>query len=97
MHLTQDQISRLLKLTGLSTRTQKEFSIESILESFKSLQEADVTGIETVGRSGNGTLTLRPDVARTGYITSPYDLLHLSKQKVLAHQIALSGIMHTDS
>jgi hypothetical protein len=50
MSLTQDQIKTLKKLTSLTG--EKEVSIDSVLESFDSIANVDISHITTVTRSG---------------------------------------------
>ncbi len=89
MSLTQAQIVHLAKLTSL--RSQEWLEISSVLDSFASLSEVDTSHINTISRSGQGSLDLRPDTVVDTHIAD--DLLACSGQKKAAHQIVLGGIM----
>jgi Asp-tRNA(Asn)/Glu-tRNA(Gln) amidotransferase C subunit len=89
MSLTQEQITRLGKLTSL--RTGKDLSVDSVLDSFDSLSGTDTSHISEVSRSGNTTMMLREDIATNSGIAD--ELLACSSQKKLAHQIVLGGII----
>lgn len=90
MSLTQDQIKTLKKLTALSG--EKTVSIDSVLESFDSIAQVDMSQVDTSTRSGKGTLLPREDIFVPSK-TSSDALLACSKQRVVGHQIALSSIM----
>lgn len=89
MSLTQEQITRLGKLTSL--KTGKDLSVESVLDSFDSLAKTDTSHIHEVTRSGKPTMTLRLDSAVGSGIAD--ELLACSPQKKAAHQIVLGGII----
>lgn len=91
MSLTQDKIIRLRKLTALSGN--KEINIDSVLDSFESLQNIEIGANIGATRSGKGTLLPRPDVVQSSITTSD-ELLGCTKQRVIGHQIALGSIMH---
>ena len=80
MSLTQDQISNLKKLTALAS--EKEVSIDSVLESFASIAAVDTSTISSTTRSGKGTLLPREDIVETSS-TSSDSLLFCSKQRVV--------------
>ncbi len=64
-----------------------------MLDSLHMLANTDTTGIEQDSRSGEKVLTPRVDeIIEDEKI--PDALLECSPQKVAAHQIVLSGIMH---
>jgi Asp-tRNA(Asn)/Glu-tRNA(Gln) amidotransferase C subunit len=96
MSLTQAQIKHLSKLTALSSGTGN-ISMDSILDSFASLQSIDTSWVKIVSRSGNPHLLLRQDLAKEWDRDFADSLLHTSSQKVVAHQIALFSIMPTDA
>jgi len=89
MSLTQAQIAHLAKLTSL--RSREGLEISSVLDSFASLSSTDTSHIQTISRSGQWALTLRPDISADSGIAD--DLLACSGQKKAAHQIVLGGIM----
>ncbi|MGP1583124.1 MAG: Asp-tRNA(Asn)/Glu-tRNA(Gln) amidotransferase subunit GatC [Candidatus Altimarinota bacterium] len=91
MTLTQEQITRLSKLSALNVDSHTQ--IDSVLDSLHMLANTDTTGIEQDSRSGAKILALRADeIIEDEKI--PDELLACSPQKVAAHQIVLSGIMH---
>ena len=92
MTLTQDKITRLKKLAGLSG--QKEINIETVLESFEALRDISLPSEISVTRSGQGTLLPRLDRVLSSSPMSADDLLACSRQRVVAHQIVLGSIMH---
>jgi len=90
MPLTQAQIARLGKLTSL--KTQNNLSVESVLDSFDSLAQIDVSMVHLSNWSGRHTLSLREDIViQDAWMAD--DLLSCSPQKKLAHQIVLGGII----
>lgn len=91
MSLTQEQITRLAKLTALSPDTSVE--IESVVASFDAIAAVDTSQISEISRSGNVYLTPRADTIVED-AALPDALLACSPQKIAAHQIVLSGIMH---
>ncbi len=91
MSLTQDKIIRLRKLTALSG--EKEINIDSVLDSFDSLQNIKIEANTQTTRSGKGILLPRPDIVRAS-TTTPDELLACTGQRVIGHQIALGSIMH---
>lgn len=91
MTLTQEQITRLSKLSALNVDSHAQ--IDTVLDSLHMLAATDTTGIEQDSRSGEKVLTPRADeIVEDEKI--PDELLACSPQKVAAHQIVLSGIMH---
>lgn len=90
MTLTQDQISRLSKLTALEE--DASISIDSVLESFDTIASIAVDTNMPISRSGSDTLPFRPDIPtqEEGLADA---LLERSPQRIAAHQIVLSGIM----
>lgn len=89
MSLTQEQKIRLGKLTSLSPRAELDISI--VVDSFASLSKTDTTHIDTVSRSGQGSLMPRVDMVVDSGLAD--DLLACSNQRKAAHQIMLGGIM----
>lgn len=89
MSLTQEQITRLKKLTALSGENRVEIS--SVLESFSAIQAIDTTSITDITRSGAGVLVPRSDSVISTDLSD--ELLACSKQKKAAHQIVLGSIM----
>ena len=89
MSLTQDQITRLKKLTALEW--QKNIEISSVLESFSALQELENIENTEIHRSGAGSLDLRKDQVKDSPLADA--LLACSPQKIAGHQIVLGGIM----
>lgn len=89
MSLTQEQIARLAQLTAL-THGQK-VSIDSVIDSFGILEQADTSHITEATRSGEKVLHLRDDIVRGSGLSDA--LLECSHQKKAAHQIVLSGII----
>lgn len=89
MSLTQEQISRLKKLTSLNHTNP--IDIDGIVAFFDQLKSVS-TDKHRETRSGQGTLIPRTDVVTDSHIADA--LLACSNQKKLAHQIVLSGIMH---
>ncbi len=91
MTLTQEQITRLSKLSALNVDSHAQ--IDAVLDSLHMLAATDTTGIEQDSRSGAKILSPRTDeIVEDEKI--PDALLECSPQKVAAHQIVLSGIMH---
>lgn len=90
MTLTQEQITRLGKLTALQANS--EITLDSVLESLKTVTNADTSGVENISRSGNGVMSPRADEISENE-KLPDELLACSPQKVAAHQIVLAGIM----
>jgi Asp-tRNA(Asn)/Glu-tRNA(Gln) amidotransferase C subunit len=91
MSLTQEKINTLKKLTSL--KGGESLNIESVLDSFETLQVKNIELNHAPTRSGQGTLIPREDRVYISTASSD-DLLHCSPQKVIAHQISLSSIMH---
>lgn len=90
MTVTQEQIARLAKLTALNA--DSDTKIDSVLASIDAIQNADVSLVNTVSRSGNASMSPRTDdIVENENI--PDELLACSPQKVAAHQIVLAGIM----
>lgn len=85
MSLTQEQIARLGKLTSL--KINKDPSVDSVLDSFSTLSDTDTSTILSVSRSGNATLSPRPDIQQDSHMSGA--LLACSAQKKAAHQIVL--------
>lgn len=91
MNLTQEQITRLAKLTALQANS--EIQIDSVLDSVDAIKNADTHTIHTISRSGKSVMSLREDSISEDE-KLPDELLACSSQKVAAHQIVLAGIMH---
>lgn len=91
MSLTQEKIASLKKLTALNQG--ENLSIDSVLDSFESLQALEIPPESGVSRSGNGVLTPRQDRVIASSPSSDA-LLSCSPQRVVAHQISLGSIMH---
>lgn len=91
MTLTQEQITRLAKLTALQANS--EIAIDSVLDSIDAIKNANTSEVSGVSRSGKSVMTPREDVIREDE-KLPDELLNCSNQKVAAHQIVLAGIMH---
>jgi Asp-tRNA(Asn)/Glu-tRNA(Gln) amidotransferase C subunit len=90
MALTQEQIKRLKKLSALSG--EKTLEIWSVLESFSLLEKTVTNEQKQPVRSGNNLLITREDTVKESTLQDK--LLGATKQKVMAHQIVLGGIMH---
>jgi Asp-tRNA(Asn)/Glu-tRNA(Gln) amidotransferase C subunit len=90
MSLTQEKIASLKKLTALTS--WENLSIDSVLDSFRSLEKVNIDPNTVISRSGKGTLLPREDLIIPS-LTSSDDLLHCSHERVLGHQIALGSIM----
>jgi Asp-tRNA(Asn)/Glu-tRNA(Gln) amidotransferase C subunit len=90
MALTQEQIKRLKKLAALSG--EKTLEISSVLESFSLLEKTETNEQNHPVRSGNNILIPREDIVQKSDLQDK--LLGSTKQKVMAHQIVLGGIMH---
>ncbi len=89
MSITQEQISRLQKLTALNNK--KDINIDMVIESFDVLSKVETSSQESITRSGNDHLNLREDTV----VASDFqgELLTCSPQRVAADQIILKGIM----
>lgn len=90
MTLTQEQITRLAKLTAL--QENPEIGLDSVLASIDAIQNADTDAVTAVSRSGNASMNPRVDDIQEDE-NIPDELLKCSPQKVAAHQIVLAGIM----
>lgn len=90
MPLTQDQIQRLSILSAL--KNDSDLSIDSVVDSLRTLESLKLEASLTPSRSGNPTLILRNDVPQED-ASMPDMLLACSPQRVRAHQIVLEGIM----
>lgn len=90
MTVTQEQIARLAKLTAL--HADSDTKIDSVLASIDAIQNADVSLVNAVSRSGNDSMSPRADEIMENE-KIPDELLACSPQKVAAHQIVLAGIM----
>ncbi len=90
MTLTQEQITRLGKLTALQANSHIE--IDSVLQSLDSIAQANIEDVSHISRSGNSSLTPREDIIIENE-SLPDELLACSPQKKAAHQIVLAGIM----
>lgn len=90
MSLTQEQITRLAKLTSLHADSGVEIS--TVLDSVEAVTSTDTDGVSVISRSGNSSMSLRPDEVKEDN-NIPNQLLNCSPQKTLAHQIVLAGIM----
>lgn len=93
MNLTQEQLTRLAKLTALNA--DSHIDIASVLSSVDAIKNADTTGVSAIARSGNISLNPRKDIIVED-ASLPSKLLECSPQKIAAHQIVLAGIMHGD-
>lgn len=91
MTLTQEQITRLAKLSALSPDTSLD--INSVVNSFDIISDVDTTSVKQSTRSGKTHLFLREDVVIEDEFL-PDQLLKCSPQKIAAHQIVLAWIMH---
>ncbi len=91
MPLTQEKITALKKLTALTGG--ENLSIESVLDSFQTIQNLSIDPHSSVSRSGQGVLLPREDRVSSSDSLSDA-LLDCSHQRVMAHQIALGSIMH---
>jgi hypothetical protein len=91
MLVTQDKITSLGKLTAL--KWGESLNIESVLDSFAVIEEANIHSSLKTTRSGNQVLLPRRDIIEESSAVSD-DLLRCSHQKVIGHQIALWSIMH---
>lgn len=91
MSLTQEQITRLAKLTALNADSHIE--IDSVLDSFDAVKNTDTSSVHAISRSGQPKLILREDSVHEDE-TIADKLLAESPQKIAAHQIVLAGIMH---
>ena len=89
MSLTQEQITRLGKLTSLYTG--KDLSVDTVLASFDSLAKTDTRSIDKVSRSWKSVLSAREDRVIQDNLGD--SLLACSSQKKAAHQIVLGGII----
>lgn len=90
MALTQEQISRLWKLSALNADSNTE--IDSVLASVEAISRSNTDGVNALSRSGNNVMTPREDAINENE-NIPDALLSCSPQKVAAHQIVLAGIM----
>ena len=90
MSLTQEQITRLAKLSSLSPNNS--ININSVVDSFDVIATVDTSSVFRATRSGKTELSLRPDVVVEDE-KIPDALLKCSPQKIAAHQIVLAGIM----
>lgn len=89
--MTQVQIARLAKLTAL--QADQNIEIDSVLDSFKAIESIDTNAVSEVTRSGADTLNPQKDEVICD-AALPDKLLDCSPQKIAAHQVVLSGIMH---
>lgn len=94
MLLTQEQITRLSRLTAL--HDTKSLSVDSVLESFSTLSQTNTDSVVSMTRNGADELILRPDIVRED-TSLPDRLLDASHQRKAAHQIVLGGIMQGES
>ena len=94
MALTQDQKKHLLKLTAL--KDMEGLSLDSILEYFTLLQQVDTSSVSVSTRSGCSVLAPRLDRIQASPSSSE-SLLACSPERIAAHQIVLSGILHVDA
>lgn len=89
--MTQVKIARLAQLSAL--KPDNDIEIEGILDSFEAIESVDTSCVKSVSRSGNASMKPRADEVVTDE-KIPDELLACSPQKVAAHQVVLSGIMH---
>lgn len=90
MTLSQEQITRLGKLTALQADAHIE--IDTVLQSFDAITNANTDAVANISRSGKSALSPRADEIHENNAL-PDQLLACSSQKVAAHQIVLAGIM----
>jgi Asp-tRNA(Asn)/Glu-tRNA(Gln) amidotransferase C subunit len=89
MSLTQEQITRLGKLTSL--HTLQNLSVDTVLDSFEALTKIDVSHIHQSTRSWKNKMIPRPDIVQSSLTADA--LLACSSQKKAAHQIVLWWII----
>ena len=96
MSLTQEQISRLMKLSWLDSASIDEGRISSNLNGIISYVDVlSQAPTDKMNPSLDIWLSLRDDVV-VKFSESWEECLGCTHQKVIAHQISIQNIMHTE-
>ncbi len=94
MSITQEQVKNIAKkLAKLKSKNEEKLmqNMNSILNYIDLLEEVDTTGVIPTVSVIQTNNSLRKDLQSQKI--SPTQLLHTSRQKIIANQIALSDIM----